>query len=67
MYVLGQLAFFLLLAFLLGVAVGYALWRMWGKRRLVARYSAAERRLAAYLAQFESADAATSFLDSPYQ
>lgn len=64
MYLLTQLAVFLLLAFCLGVAVGYGLWRLWGKRRLIARYGAAERRLAAYLSQFESAEAATEFLDS---
>ncbi|MGQ0671313.1 MAG: hypothetical protein ACT4N2_00330 [Hyphomicrobium sp.] len=56
MYLLSQMALYLLAAFLLGVGVGYALWRAWGERENVARYSAAEKRLAAYIAQWERAN-----------
>lgn len=67
MYLLTQLAVLLFIAFALGVAVGYGLWRLWGKRRLIARYGAAEMRLAAYLSQFETAEAASDFLDANHR
>ena len=53
MYLLSQLALFLLLAFLLGVSVGYALWRTWGQREIIAKFNAAELRLATHLQRFE--------------
>jgi hypothetical protein len=53
MYLLSQLAFYLFLTFLLGVGVGYTLWRTWGERESVAKYTAAEMRLAQYLARWE--------------
>lgn len=53
MYLFSQLAFYLFLAFLLGVGVGYTLWRTWGERESVAKYTAAEMRLAQYLARWE--------------
>jgi hypothetical protein len=53
MYLLSQLAFYMFLTFLLGVGVGYALWRTWGEREATAKYTAAEMRLAQYLARWE--------------
>jgi hypothetical protein len=55
MYLLSQLAFYLFLTFLLGVGVGYSLWRTWGERESIAKYTAAELRLAQYLARWEKA------------
>lgn len=53
MYLFSQLAFYLLASFLLGVGVGYTLWRAWGEREVVAKFHAAEMRLAAHLARWE--------------
>lgn len=53
MYLLSQIASYLFLTFLLGVGVGYALWRVWGEREVVAKFNAAEMRLAAHLARLE--------------
>ena len=53
MYLLSQLTLYLFLTFLLGVGVGYALWRTWGEREAVAKFNAAEMRLAAHLARWE--------------
>ncbi len=53
MYLLSQLVSYLFLAFLLGVGVGYALWRSWGEREAVAKFSAAEMRLASHFARWE--------------
>lgn len=53
MYLLSQLASYLFLTFLLGVGVGYGLWRTWGQREVVAKFNAAEMRLAAHLARWE--------------
>ena len=53
MYLLSQLASYLFLTFLLGVGVGYGLWRTWGEREVVAKFNAAEMRLAAHLARWE--------------
>lgn len=53
MYLLSQLVSYLFLAFLLGVGVGYALWRTWGEREAVAKFSAAEMRLASHFARWE--------------
>ena len=53
MYLLSQLASYLFLTFLLGVGVGYSLWRTWGEREVVAKFNAAEMRLAAHLARWE--------------
>jgi hypothetical protein len=58
MYLFAQLAAYLFLMFLLGVAVGYALWRAWGEREIVEKYNAAEMRLAAHLARWEKSHAA---------
>lgn len=57
MYLLTQMASYLFATFLLGVGVGYALWRSWGEREVVARYNAAEMRLAAHVARLEKAAA----------
>jgi len=61
MYLLTQLAIFLFLAFALGIAVGYGLWRLWGQRQQVAKYNAAEMRLASYLSRVQSPAAAAEF------
>lgn len=53
MYLFSQMASYLFMAFLLGAAVGYALWRSWGEREVIAKYNAAEMRLAAHLARWE--------------
>lgn len=53
MYLLSQLTAYLFLAFLLGVGVGYALWRAWGEREAIAKFHAAERRLAAEIARWD--------------
>lgn len=53
MYLLAQLVVYLGLAFALGVVAGYALWRMWGERELVAQFNAAEIRLASYISRLE--------------
>lgn len=55
MYLFAQLASYLFATFLLGVGVGYALWRAWGEREVIAKYNAAEMRLAAHLARWEKA------------
>ena len=51
MYLLAQIWFFLLLAFLSGLALGYVLWRSCGRSHLVAGHQAQlqdlKRRLAA--------------------
>lgn len=51
MYLFSQMAAYLLAAFLSGVCVGYALWRLWGEREVIEKYRAAELRLAEYLAE----------------
>lgn len=53
MYLLSQLTAYLLTAFMLGLAAGYGLWRLWGEQENIEKYKAAERRLAEYLAQWE--------------
>lgn len=53
MYLISQLAAYLFVSFLLGVGVGYALWRAWGERETVAKFHAAEMRLAEHLARWE--------------
>lgn len=53
MYLFSQLASYLFVTFLLGVGVGYALWRTWGEREAIAKFNAAEMRLAAHLARWE--------------
>lgn len=53
MYLLSQLTIYLLAAFLLGMAAGYGLWRVWGEQENIEKYKSAERRLAEYLAQWE--------------
>lgn len=55
MYLLSQMAAYLLIAFVAGVGAGYALWRTWGERESVAKFNAAELRLAEYIAQWEAA------------
>lgn len=55
MYLISQLATYLFLTFLLGVGVGYTLFRTWGQREMVAKFNAAEMRLAAHLARWEKA------------
>ena len=45
MYLLSQMTGYLLAAFLLGVAAGYGLWRVWGEQDNIEKYKAAERRL----------------------
>lgn len=55
MYLFAQLASYLFVAFLIGTATGYMLWRAWGERETIARYNAAEMRLAAHVAQWEKA------------
>ena len=55
MYLISQLAAYLFLTFMLGVGVGYTLWRTWGQREVVAKFNAAEMRLAAHLARWEKA------------
>ncbi len=55
MYLLVQMTMFLLAAFLLGIAVGYALWKSMGEREMLAKFSAAEMRLAQHLASFQRA------------
>lgn len=54
MFLLAQLAISLFITFLLGVGVGYALWRTLGERDLIAKYHAAEMELAKYLSQWEA-------------
>ena len=53
MYLFSQLASYLFIAFLCGIGVGYALWRTWGEREVIAKFNAAEMRLAAHLARRE--------------
>lgn len=53
MYLLSQMVAYLFAAFLLGVGVGYGLWRAWGERESVAKYKAAELRLAEYIRRWE--------------
>ena len=53
MFLLSQLTGYLLTAFLLGMAAGYGLWRVWGEQENIEKYQAAERRLAEYLAQWQ--------------
>jgi hypothetical protein len=53
MYLLSQMTMYLFSAFLLGVAAGYGLWRLWGEQENVEKYKAAERRLAEYLSQWD--------------
>ncbi len=53
MFLLSQLTGYLLTAFLLGMAAGYGLWRVWGEQENIEKYKAAERRLAEYLAQWQ--------------
>lgn len=65
MYLLTQLAIILLLAFLVGVATGYGLWRLWGKRQLVAKYKAAEMRLASYMMRLANEGAAPEHRNYP--
>lgn len=55
MYLFAQLASYLFVAFLIGTATGYLLWRAWGEREIIAKYNAAEMRLAAHVAQWEKA------------
>ena len=59
MYLLAQMATYLFLSFLLGVWAGYALWRVWGEREAIAKFNAAERKLANYLARWEKDHAHT--------
>ena len=54
MYLFSQLASYLFVTFLLGVGVGYTLWRTWGEREILAKFNAAEMRLAAHLARREN-------------
>lgn len=53
MFLLSQMAAYLLTSFLVGVGVGYGLWRTWGEREAIAKYKAAEMRLAEYVARLE--------------
>jgi hypothetical protein len=53
MYLIAQLAFSMFLTFLLGVGVGYALWKVWGEREVIAKFNAAELQLAKYLSDWE--------------
>jgi hypothetical protein len=53
MYLFAQMASYLFVTFLLGVAAGYALWRMLGEREVVAKFNAAEMRLASHMARWE--------------
>lgn len=53
MYLLSQMIFYLFVAFALGVASGYALWRLWGEEENIEKYKAAEQRLAEYLTHWE--------------
>lgn len=53
MFLLSQMALYLFLAFGVGVGFGYALWRAWGEREAIAKYHAAEMRLAAHMAKWE--------------
>lgn len=55
MYLLSQMVLYLFLTFMLGVAVGYLLWQTWGQRTIVAKYNAAELRLANLLAEWQEA------------
>lgn len=55
MYLISQMALYLFAAFLTGIGIGYALWRSIGEREVIARFHAAELRLAAQLARYEKA------------
>lgn len=57
MYLVSQLASYMFLTFLLGVGVGYALWRAWGEREVIAKFNAAEMQLAKYLSDWEKTSA----------
>jgi hypothetical protein len=57
MYLVSQMASYLFATFLLGIGVGYALWRSWGEREVIARFNSAEMRLAAHIARLEQAAA----------
>lgn len=57
MYLFSQLAFYLFLTFLLGIGVGYGLWRIWGEQEAIAKFNAAEMRLAAHLSRWEKSAA----------
>ena len=53
MYLFAQMASYLFITFLLGVGAGYALWRMLGEREAIAKFKAAEMRLASHMARWE--------------
>ena len=54
MYLVSQLWWCLLLAFLLGALVGYVLWRACGQRRMQASYERQSRELAARLTALQN-------------
>lgn len=54
MFLISQIVVFLFLAFMLGVGVGYMIWQSWGQREYIARYNAAELKLARYLSEWEA-------------
>jgi hypothetical protein len=56
MFLLSQMTTYLFAAFLLGMASGYGLWRVWGEQENIEKYKVAERRLAEYLAQWQRKD-----------
>lgn len=53
MYLVSQLWWLLLLAFLLGALLGYVMWRACGRRRLQATYEREHKEMSARLSSLE--------------
>lgn len=54
MYLLSQIWWYLLLAFLLGALVGYLLWRLCSRPMIESRYERSRKDLASRLATLET-------------
>jgi uncharacterized membrane-anchored protein YhcB (DUF1043 family) len=54
MYLLSQIWFYLLLAFLVGVSVGYMIWRMCSRPMIESRYERSRNDLTSRLALLEA-------------
>ena len=54
MYLLSQIWWYLLLAFLLGALIGYLLWRLCSRPMIESRYERSRKDMAARLATLEA-------------